>query len=142
MTRCLSPQPLAWRARLLALLATCVLVGQSLLGSFQFCAIVEALASDCCPAPCAGEAAAAAHEGQSDLGALVVIRAAHAADDACPCPFECALGCCAPARAVVEHAVALGHAVAVSGRLAPGEVEQAPASPDRRGILHVPKLAA
>mgnify|MGYP001553533059 CR=1 FL=1 len=112
------------------------------MGSVPLCAVVGALGSDCCQTPCADDAQDAASDDPGDLSSAVVVEAAHGTDSDCSCPFECAFGCCSPTRAVVEQAVTLDHAMAAGERLALSEVEQTPPSPEARGILHVPKLAA
>lgn len=128
----------AWVKRLSALLAVFVLLGQSLLGGNQLCALMASVATDDC---CAGEAAQAVEA--APVGALLgAMDHPHDANGDCSCPFECATGCCSPTRAIVSEVAVLASAVAVSGKLALTEAEQAPASAEPRGILHVPKLAA
>lgn len=127
----------AWLKRLSALLAAFVLVSQSLVGSNQLCVIMASVETGCC----AGEAAEAV-EAEPVAALLVGLDHPHDANGDCSCPFECATGCCSPTRAIVSEVAVLAGAVAVSGKLALTEAEQAPASAEPRGILHVPKLAA
>ena len=135
-------RPPAWLARLVALLVACVLVGQSLLGSVELCALTAAFDSECCESPCAdGGPHASAEESWAEQTATV-LEATHGTDGDCSCPFDCALGCCSPNRALAHEAVALEHPLGESEQLALAGVDHAPPSPDARGILHVPKRAA
>lgn len=126
----------------MALLAAFVLVGQSLLGGVQLCALVEALGADCCETPCADETSRADVSEETTGPSVAALEATHGSDGDCTCPFDCALGCCSPNRAVASQVALLERALGESERLGLVEVEQAPPSPDARGILHVPKRAA
>ncbi|HEX2877147.1 MAG TPA: hypothetical protein VHP33_38115 [Polyangiaceae bacterium] len=140
MTR--SPRPPAALARFIALLAALVLVGQSLLGNVQLCALVGAFSSDCCEAPCADESEHTAAEALNAGPSVAALEAKHGSDGDCSCPFDCALGCCSPNRALVPQVALLDRPLGESERLGLTEIEQAPPAPDGRGILHVPKRAA
>ncbi|RYZ06259.1 MAG: hypothetical protein EOO73_16460 [Myxococcales bacterium] len=136
------PQRLpAGLARLAALLVACILVGQSLLGGVQLCAFTGAFGSECCAPVRASEAPSAAAGSSLDSSASAP-QGNQAADPDCPCPFDCGLGCCAPSRALAPRALALDCAVGESKQLELPGREPSPPSPDARGILHVPKLAA
>lgn len=134
--------PHAWLARLVALLGAFVLVGQSLLGSVQVCALVEAFGSDCCEVPCANEGGHVASAQESAGPSVAALEAAHSSEGDCSCPFDCTLGCCSPNRAVVAQVTRLDCPIGEGERLGLAEVAQAPPSPDGRGILHVPIRAA
>jgi hypothetical protein len=111
-------------------------VGQALLGSIQLCGLTAAFGTGCCAAP---EAAAdAAAQRDSALQTEAAPEAAQGMDEDCSCPFDCALGCCCPARALAPRVVALESARGESEQLDPVAVHESPPSPDARGILHVP----
>ena len=126
----------------MALLAAFVLVGQSLLGGVQLCALVGALGADCCETPCADEATHADASEETTGPSVAALEATHGVGGDCTCPFDCALGCCSPNRAVVPRVALLDRPLGESERLGLSEIEQAPPAPDGRGILRVPKRAA
>ena len=135
-------RPPAWLVRFVALLAACLLVGQSLLGSFQLCGLAAALGADCCESPCIDEGPLVAAEEPKAEHAAPTLEVVQHTDGHCSCPLGCALGCCSPTRAVVQQAVMLERALGDSEQLPLSEVAETPLSPEVRGILHVPKRAA
>lgn len=122
----------------MAFLAAFVLVGESLFGGVQLCALAGLVVSDCCESPCADEgdqASAADAEGAS----IVAVQSPHDAGGSCSCPFDCAFGCCSAKRVTLVPLALLNHTLVESEQLDFPHVEEAPPSPDARGILHVPK---
>lgn len=115
---------------------------QSTLGVGKACALLGALGDACCQSPCAGEGENAESATQGEHSPEIALEADPGAAGGCPCPFDCALGCCSPNRAIVSDVVALDLGIVQSARLPLADVERMPPSPEARGILHVPKLAA